>query len=74
MLQNVAAHNVRVPKRKCHIMYSVTKHIPLQIDLSRLCNVHLKFCDAVCFVTLYVTFMFCHFYVSFAYVVCSYVK
>jgi hypothetical protein len=30
MLQNVAAHNVRVPKRKRHMTDSATKRIPLQ--------------------------------------------
>jgi hypothetical protein len=56
MLQNVAAHNVRVPKRKfskhkCHITYSVTKHILLQ---NVKCTLRKRYKMYVYFVTLYV--------------------
>jgi hypothetical protein len=48
MLLNVAAHNVsirniKVSKRECHIMYSVTKRTASQNLKRTLCNAHFTF-------------------------------
>jgi hypothetical protein len=78
MLQNIAAHNIRVPKHKVfqtltshnvqrHKTYTITKcKVHIMYALQNVC----MFCDAVC----YVTFTFWHFYVLHAYVVCIFVK
>jgi hypothetical protein len=59
MLLNVAAHNVsirdvKVSKRECHIMYSVTKCTTSQNVKCTLCNCYKTFFNGIHFVTLYV--------------------
>ncbi len=69
MLQNVAVHNLRVPKRNVqrHKTYTITKwKVHITEALQNVC----MFCGAI----NYVTFMFWHLYVLYAYGVCSYVK
>ncbi len=58
MLLNVAAHNVskrniKVSKRECHIMYSITKRTVSQNVKCTLHKRYKKLCNGTCFVTLY---------------------